>query len=422
MRHFVLSLCALVVDSLVAAEFHPRSDAAAECPLSTLLDNDATCAAPRLSAHRPEGDGRVEGEDRNPLLPPGWEGPSDCIREWCVFWNPELNGGIALVTTLAHAQLATSYPQVADDADASSPLPFEPTPIPGKGTGLVATRAIRKGDIIMQRTATLVAQDAAHFRLPPNLRNDLYQRAVDKLPAPRRAAFLTQIGADVYTKIDRNSFRLVFVNGSAAAPTNRDDKTAAHLGCFNDVHFFNHDCRPNTHYRITNLTHTTVAVQDIAAGDELTISYVDATLQRAERQKRLSDWGFECTCKQCSLPPREVLESDLRLQAMDWLSEELEDKVTTVGGLVELEPAMGARLVALYEQERLHAYLGHAYTRAALVYSMFEDADNAKKYAADAEVAMLREYGPANKDAVAMRALAADPENHWSWGIVRRAG
>ncbi len=43
-----------------------------------------------------------------------------------------------------------------------------------------------------------------------------------------------------------------------------------------------------------------VAARDIEAGEELTVSYLDQTLPRAQRQQRLSfAYGFSCRCARC---------------------------------------------------------------------------------------------------------------------------
>jgi hypothetical protein len=115
------------------------------------------------------------------------------------------------------------------------PDAFYEAEIPGKGTGLIANRTIRKGEIIMERPPALLIQSVPHVDLGPEVREEVYQAAVDRLPETARARFLHQVGSTIYDKIDRNSFR-IFVDG--------DHKHSAHLGVFPEVSKFNHDCRP----------------------------------------------------------------------------------------------------------------------------------------------------------------------------------
>lgn len=65
----------------------------------------------------------------------------------------------------------------------------------------------------------------------------------------------------------------------------------------------NHDCDPNTEPRkdendITGAC-VLVARRNIAAGEEITISYIPEDLSRDERQDALADYGFVCRCKRC---------------------------------------------------------------------------------------------------------------------------
>jgi hypothetical protein len=69
----------------------------------------------------------------------------------------------------------------------------------------------------------------------------------------------------------------------------------------------NHSCDPNVHvlYRRTGwgskhpLTAYCVARREIAAGDELSISYIDTEETYAKRQEALQIYGFTCKCRKC---------------------------------------------------------------------------------------------------------------------------
>lgn len=148
-------------------------------------------------------------------------------------------------------------------------------------------------------------------------------------------------------------------------------------------------------------------------GEELTISYIDGLLPRHTRQERLQEWGFNCTCSLCSSTPEEVEASDKRIQAIKDLEEELDKAVG--GG--DLTTEMGERLVKLYREERLETYIGHAYTKAALIYAMFGVDEKAREFASLAADAMAMELGEEAGDVVAMRQLAEKPEEHWAWEV-----
>ncbi|KAI1339209.1 hypothetical protein F5Y15DRAFT_383448 [Xylariaceae sp. FL0016] len=73
-------------------------------------------------------------------------------------------------------------------------------------------------------------------------------------------------------------------------------------GLFTGTSRFNHSCDPNVEY---NAQRTPgwwlgLANRNIAAGDELTITYIPPTMPREQRQSKLRvGWGFECTCHLC---------------------------------------------------------------------------------------------------------------------------
>ncbi|KAK4193212.1 hypothetical protein QBC35DRAFT_468890 [Podospora australis] len=339
-------------------------------------------------------------------LPPSWQGPSHCVGEYCLFSNPTFGtDGIAMVTTPQSAWISVNFRPVADKTVESTA--YSVAPIPGKGLGIVANRLIKKGEIIMQRTPAVMIHSKPHVELQPEVREKVYEAMINALSETAREKFLAQYGDTVRDKIDNNAFRM-FVGDD-------QHEHESHLGSFPEIARINHDCRPNLHYRLTNITHTTVAVRDIPAGEELTISYIYGQASKKTRTKELQDWGFNCSCSQCTLSGFETAASDARVREIKRLEKEIEDKMTKGGK--EIKPEMAGKLVQLYLDERLHAYLAPTYTRAALIYSMFGNEEKARELATEAVGALTREYGAHAKDIPSMRQLAENPKGHWSWGI-----
>ncbi len=331
-----------------------------------------------------------------------WDGPHHCVDDCCIFSDPIFGGGISIVSTIENAKIAASFP-VVDQQRHIAPRYYE-APVPGKGLGLVANSTIRKGETILVRTPTLMTQRLAHTNLDRDDRALLYEEAVRRLPPTARTAFMNQYGTDIVNKVNLNCFMLPLTT----------DQPGEHLGCFPEESRFNHDCRPSIYYRIKNITHTAVAVRDIHPGEELTVSYIDTMAPRAERQKKLRQWGFNCSCSQCSLSEEGVAASDERLRKIAEVEADLNDFTSPT-----VTAETGTRLVELYEAERLDIYLARAYTMAALNYALFGEVEKARIYAAKAAEASEREWGPASTDMKAMRLLAEDPEKHWTWGRTR---
>ncbi|KAI0601310.1 hypothetical protein F4775DRAFT_589528 [Biscogniauxia sp. FL1348] len=379
------------------------------CPLSPFQrSKESVCADPAVphdfdaSTPFPTTHDKTQESTGDPSA---WSGPENCINETCIFANNEIGGGMVLLTNRYYAEKIKGFPRVSEP-DSATPPPFYPEEVPGKGIGLVANRTIRKGEIIMVRSPTLVAHAGLIVRMEEGAREAFYDSAMGKLSTARREEFMNQMGEGVHGKIETNCFQLYIDGGK---------KGSSHLGCYPEISRFNHDCRPNVHYRLSNLTHTTVAVRDIAPGEELSISYIDLLLSHADRTKRLSKWGFQCSCAQCTADANSTAASDARLRRIAQLNADLE-----TFGRTAVTADTGAELVALYRAERLDSYLGRAYTRAALNFALFGDEARAREYAAAAADAVAREVGPGAADAEAMRLLAENPGAHWTWGKRRK--
>lgn len=65
----------------------------------------------------------------------------------------------------------------------------------------------------------------------------------------------------------------------------------------------NHSCRPNAkafkREEDRDGQATIIALQPIAKGEEITISYIDEDLPFEARQALLADYGFRCGCSKC---------------------------------------------------------------------------------------------------------------------------
>lgn len=209
-----------------------------------VVEDRVTCAAPQPK-QKPQLLFEVETPElwtsehdryerpRDYKLPPAWKGPEHCFAEFCLFSNPDAGEGMALITTARNAYITAN--SFIPRSVGVEPTAFYEAEVPGKGTGLIANRTIRKGEIIMQRAPAVLIQSTPHLDLEPEVREKLYRDAVDKLPEPTRGRFLRQTGDTIYDKVEKNSFRM-FVDG--------DRKQSLHLGLFPEVSKFNHDCRP----------------------------------------------------------------------------------------------------------------------------------------------------------------------------------
>lgn len=151
-----------------------------------------------------------------------------------MFWNQEVGDGIVVISTSRNAYLAANFP-IPPTAEIEPTSSFYEKQLPGKGMGLIANRTIRKGEIIMQRTPTLLIQAKPHVYLDAEIREKLYQAALERLSESTRRKFLRQYGDTVHLKVDKNAFRM---------ETDGKAPLSEHFAVFPDVSRMNHDCRP----------------------------------------------------------------------------------------------------------------------------------------------------------------------------------
>lgn len=387
-----------------------REGLCASSPL-LILNEDASCrpnstpVSPEASTNRLARHGTETPASSNET---GWEGPAHCMRGYCLYSNRRFaGGGIVVITTAENAKRIAEIPEITTAR--SGPPPFFATEVPGKGNGLVANRTIRRGEVIMTWQPTFVI----HRRLPDDLRQEelhhVLNAALLKLPAPRRRAFLKQLGQFGGHRVSdillTNSFQTV-VGAEGGG------EEGHHHSNFPNVSLYNHDCRPNTAFYIDDrLTHHTHAVRDISAGEELTLTYMNPFETFAARQAHIQQsWGFKCTCQHCTMGEDRIRESDARLYEIDEMEAELGNFASPKASVEMVE-----RLLEVYELERLDVKVHGAYVLAALNYNLFGDAKKAKKYAKLAVETGIVEFGPDADDVAAMRELARDPKAHFTW-------
>ncbi|KAK1752310.1 hypothetical protein QBC47DRAFT_306708 [Echria macrotheca] len=338
-----------------------------------------------------------------------WEGPANCLHGFCLYSTARRDS--VLVTNGENAKAVMSMLSVdqrrahGSSNQAQEEEMFRVAEVPGKGIGLIAKRLIREGDEVMVRRPSLVVQVAAQARINLQLRDELYGRALDAVSHDTRQKLMAMVGHDLGDKIDKNCFRLRMGADEAV------DSADHYLACYPDVARLNHDCRPSLVYSIENGTHTVSAVRDISVGEELSISYIRLLSPRAQRLAELRHWGFECSCAQCTMSNMQAAQSDARLRAISGLEADLDNSRQKL-----VMPETGHVLVDLYEQERLHVYMGRAYTKAALNYAAFGMEEEAERYAKLAAEAAKRESGSGSADFESMKSLSENPTAHWIWG------
>lgn len=203
------------------------------CPASQLLTS-----APSICANTSKAERIYSHHNVSPSN--SWDGPIDCQGEFCVYSNRAVSKHpwAILCTSPEAARDLQAYFHIApNDQPLLEQRPYHVAEMPGKGRGLIASRKIHKGERIISEDAILALPIRAHLELPPDKRADLYDMVLENLPPEARDEFLSQVGDDVTTVINRNGFEI---------HTSRDDDDFRYVGAFPEQALINHDCRPKS--------------------------------------------------------------------------------------------------------------------------------------------------------------------------------
>ncbi|KAK3333942.1 hypothetical protein B0T19DRAFT_449237 [Cercophora scortea] len=344
----------------------------------------------------------------------------------CVFLDAGFAGGrgTSFVMTAKRAAYLATHPAFTDpdsvkdtnqDLVRTIPAKYDIKEFPGKGMGLVANDHIRRGDLIMANTASLMIDYRAFNELPREQYMQLQAYAVDFLPAPHRAALLN-LSIHDGTNLSHIAMidKITTTNAFDIDPDEGDDdQDNRFFVVFPEIARMNHDCRPNADYYFDHATLTQYihAIRPISPGEEITLSYIDPAMKRSVRQKRLRTWGFQCVCHHCTQERARVEASDARIKQINDIKPDFRNWEPDS----RASPQMAELLISLSEQEQLWGMMYEAYALAALEYNGVGDPWTAIKYARLAVEWGIWSVGEKQDDVVEMARLAEDPLAHWSW-------
>lgn len=298
----------------------------------------------------------------------------------------------------------------AESTLSSPPSSWEIRPSPGKGLGVFATSPIRTGQRIMveaplfaitppefvpgrgyELAAMKASVDAAVSALSPADRDMFHACHAHYLPGEAEAAGAAAAaegettGTDTEDDSDKNNM-IIF-------RSNAYTLTDGSVAMFPRIARINHACRPNAaNVWSADPTNRRVvwAARDIAAGEEITVTYAPLLKTRAERQRRLDAYGFVCDCEACRGKgdggdhdhDKTAWTGDDRSRVrMGRLLAELEERLaahkSTSGAANKRLLPKALELVRMLEEEHLMDYLPNAYHLAAELARRMGDSDAA---------------------------------------------
>ncbi|KAF8208655.1 hypothetical protein K438DRAFT_2068491 [Mycena galopus ATCC 62051] len=292
--------------------------------------------------------------------------------------------------------------------------PYVVADLPGKGKGLIATRDIKQGELVLQESPlftvpTSSSQSPAAF----------VSRLLDSVAPEGRDAFLNLSyvhvhfpdGLDPETHPAEVALAIFQTNAVAAGDR---------AGIFPRMARLNHGCSSafNVVYtwREREQQLFVHALRNISKGQELLTTYTDTKRTRNERRKFLSEqYGFECTCAVCALDPTASKISDQRLTAIahyygrlaSWGSGAISgaEAIDTINKIWKLEEEEG------YWSER-----GRLAADGAWIAASHSDARAARLWGELAVKWYTYEVGANSALVLDTEKTASRPEAHPAWG------
>ncbi|KZT57212.1 SET domain-containing protein [Calocera cornea HHB12733] len=193
-------------------------------------------------------------------------------------------------------------------------LSVEVVDVPGKGSGLRATRDIPRGQTFLLERPLLTCMHTMDVDISTN-----FDMILDKS--------MTKEHKKAYYKLHNckpkgpgmiESLSIMRTNGLPAEwPFDTSDSQSA---VFETISRANHSCVPNATYdwSFKHFSGALRSVVPIKAGAEITISYTSKMFSSAAERKAelLEKYAFECTCPSCTFSPPRQKKSDERREAL----------------------------------------------------------------------------------------------------------
>jgi hypothetical protein len=346
-------------------------------------------------------------EEDTPLLKPydhpTWSHEAFCTtrkgKKYCTHTTGKFRAhGLSIISTPAAAQAISAAFPFTETARHVPETFLAVQTIPGKGFGLVSARAIPKAATILLDSPRIIASAEFPSYLTQAQGRSMFSQALAQLPLADRERVLSLDkslgGEDIEDIMKTNAFSCQMHDGG---------EDEAYMCLFPSVARINHACRPNAHARFLpkTLLMEIKALRDIAAGEEISISYGRVDLKFQERRRLYKDgWNFECTCDMCTASTYAVAGSDQRRARFAQLRKKLENLTPQTYDAQQIV-AWEKEIMELSAKEGLDLLLATDYERLAYVYSGLGMRKDARLWAQKAKESLLEwtavDGGPDNQ-------------------------
>ncbi|KAG7445775.1 SET domain-containing protein [Guyanagaster necrorhizus] len=290
--------------------------------------------------------------------------------------------------------------------------PFEVVDLPGRGKGVIASRDIQRGELVIQEKPLFIVPYSTS-----DSPTALISHRVQSLNDLDYHAFFNLSYVNFPKSMDPEVFRdevamAIFQTNAVAVGQG--------VGIFPRMARLNHGCSSafNVVYSWRQEKGEIVvhALQNISRGQELLTTYTDTKRPRKERREYLSKhYGFHCMCSVCSLPPFQSQASDERLNSISELYSLFSTWGThSIRGTEAIDVVR--RIWTSTNEEGYYSERGQLFADAALVSLSHSDVSAARAWATVAAEWYGYELGQDSEQVANMGAIIARPEAHYAWG------
>jgi len=344
----------------------------------------------------------------------GWFQAKGCLAGYCVYHNRWYgNGGLSLITDEDNYQKARKHLANPGPAEIETPS-YKTEELPGGEIAYIANTTVRRAARLVDFYPVLIVNRRVFDELPEEEHTQLLKLALELLPEETQQRFYRQNSKSAKDRSIKGTLFTQPFNMDLGMSGHPPESNHHHVN-YPDVAGLEHDCRPNSAYYIDpGMRFHATAARKIEPGERISISLVMQLLPRADRQRLIKKLrGHECTCKACTGGGdiAEVNKADARLEGIESIQKKLVDYEST-----DVTPAMIARYVDLYKQDRLESKIADAYWHAALNYNFLGELKLATQHCNRAVQAAIVEGGDIdNNDVIERRIMLKDPTGHYSY-------
>jgi hypothetical protein len=253
------------------------------------------------------------------------------------------------------------------------PPPWRVVEIEGKDKGVIATRRIEKYETFMIDQAAVVVDKTFDEAVSRKVKREMLKLVVNRLYTPGTILSMSRAHAGSSSNEPPEE---AIMSANAFGSHIGDIATRALYPLISRI---NHACNPNS-FVMFSQSGTSMAIKSyraIAAGEEITISYLLLGAPSGKRQKILNEhWGFTCTCALCELSMLEKKASDVRRL----LIAQAETKVLELArkGEIEQAIALAEESGGMIQDEGMESMLTDEYAMLAMLYLEKGDRETAK--------------------------------------------